>query len=55
MHAGERCWERFYCVTAAVKHMKVLGGQQSVLKSDTERSIVALRSAIQSHFPGMTV
>ena len=44
-----------YCVTAAVKHMKVLGGQQSVLKSDTERSIVALRSAIQSHFPGMTV
>ena len=44
-----------YCVTAAVKHVKVLGGQQSVLKSDTERSIVALRSAIQSHFPGMTL
>ena len=44
-----------YCVTAAVKHMKVLGGQQSVLKSDTERSIVALRSSIQTHFPGMTV
>ena len=43
-----------YCVTAAVKHMKILGGQQSVLKSDTERSIVALRSSIQSHFPGMT-
>ncbi len=43
-----------YCMTAALKYVKVLGGQQAVLKSDTGRSIVALRSAIQNHFTGMT-
>lgn len=45
--------EHQYCVAAVVKLMRCLGLQDAVIKSDTERSLVALRTAVQGKLPGV--
>ena len=47
--------EHQYNVAILQKVIKVLGLQFGVLKSDTERSIVALRDAVQLKFPNLSV
>eukprot|EP00435_Cladocopium_sp_Y103_P016599 s3099_g4.t1 len=42
-----------YCAAIVRRLFKCLGLQDAIVKSDTERSIVALRSAIQEEFPGV--
>ena len=44
-----------YNLAVACKLVKVLGVQFGVLKSDTERSIVALRDGIQAQFPNLAI
>lgn len=44
-----------YNLAMVCKLIKVLGLQFGVLKSDTERSIVALRDAAQAQFPNLSV
>ena len=46
--------EHQYNLAALMKAIKVLGVQFGVLKSDTERSIVALRDAALGQFPNMS-
>ena len=45
--------EHQYCVAAVVKLMRCLGLQDAVIKSDTERSLVALRRGVQDQLPGV--
>ena len=42
-----------YNVAVVVKLLRCLGAQDELLKSDTEASIVALRSAVQEKLPGL--
>lgn len=45
--------EHQYCVAVVVKILKCLGHQHSVLKTDTEPSLVALRNAVQLQISGL--
>lgn len=42
-----------YCVAIVARLVKILGLQSGIFKSDTERSLVALRTEVQLKFPGM--
>eukprot|EP00435_Cladocopium_sp_Y103_P060831 s663_g22.t1 len=45
--------EHQYCAAVLVKLFRCLGLQHAIVKSDTERSLVALRKALQDKFPGL--
>ena len=46
--------EHQYNAAVVSKLLRVLGHQRSVLKTDTERSLVALRNAVQQQLPNMS-